>query len=160
MKSLVSNLVPFVWCIALLGLGLALGCAGRPSLLPPTDPNLRKTMTQFAADAVKRHPYKSDAPRGGEAMGRASVDYTFKSIQILNYSDIDWKDVEIWINQNYVLFVPEIPRGKEGSKKVEFAMFFDDSGSFFQTDSGKVRVDQLEMLRDGKMYTIKTAPQD
>jgi hypothetical protein len=160
MKLLVSNFIQLVSYLALLGLGLTLGCSGRPSLLPPTDPNLRKTMTQFAADAVKRHPYKSDAPRGGEAMARASVEYTFNSIQILNYSDTDWKDVEIWINQNYVLFLPELPHGKDGSKNVEFAMFFDDGGNYFQTKSGKIRVDQLEMYRDGKMYTIKATPQD
>ena len=61
-----------------LGLGVAAlfvvgGCAGRPALLPNPDPALDKPSTVFAADAVKRFPYKSDAPRGGEAVARAQV---------------------------------------------------------------------------------------
>src|SRR5258707_12506808 len=99
-------------CIVLALAGLA-GCSGRPSVLPNSDPQLSKTMAELAADAAKRHPYKSDVPRGGEALARASVDYTFKTIQILNYSDIDWQDVEIWVNQKYVVSVPKIPHGKD-----------------------------------------------
>ena len=58
--------------VALLLVGCA-GCAGRPSLIPNADKSLRRTSAQFAADAAKRHPYKSDAPRGGEAVGRAQI---------------------------------------------------------------------------------------
>ena len=39
-------------------------------------------------------------------------------------------------------------------------MLFDDKGEYFWTDHGKARIDQLEMLREGKMYAIKTAPAD
>jgi hypothetical protein len=160
MKLVIAQFLQLLVCVALLGAGMTFGCAGRPALLPSTDPNLRKTMTEFAADAAKRHPYKSDAPRGGEALARASIEYTFKTFQILNYSDTDWQDVEIWVNQNYVVFVPAIPHGKEGSKLIEFSMLFDEKGNYFKTDGGKVHIDQLEVLRDGKMYTIKTTPAD
>lgn len=160
MKLSFSHFCQLMSLIALLGAGLNLGCAGRPTLLPPTDPSLRKTMTEFAADAAKRHPYKSDAPRGGDALARASIEYTFKSIQILNYSDTDWQDVEIWVNQNFVVFVPSIPHGKDGSKLIEFSMLFDDSGNYFKTENGKVVINSLEVFRDGKMYNIKTTPQD
>lgn len=146
--------------LALIGVGLSLGCSGRPSVLPNSDPELRKTMAELAADAAKRHPYKTDVPRGGEALARASVDYTFKTIQILNYSDIDWEDVEIWVNQNYVVYVPKIPHAKEGAKTLDFQMLFDDKGEYFWTEHGKVKIDQLEMLREGKMYTIKMSPAD
>jgi hypothetical protein len=146
--------------VAIVGAGLMVGCAGRASLLPNSDPNLRHTMAEFAADAAKRHPYKSDAPRGGDALARASVDYTFKTIQILNYSDADWSDVEIWVNQNYVCAIPNFPKGKDGAKTLTFQMFFDDKGDYFWTAGGKIRVDQLEMLRDGKMYDVKITPAD
>jgi hypothetical protein len=136
------------------------GCAGRPSLLPNSDPELRQTMAELAADGAKRHPYKSEVPRGGDALARASVDYTFKTIQVLNYSDIDWYDVELWVNQNYVVHVPKIPHGKDGAKTLDFTMFFDDKGEYFWTDHGKAHVDQLEVLREGKIYNIKTAPAD
>jgi hypothetical protein len=147
-------------CSAIVGAGLLLGCAGRPSLFPNSDPNLRRTMAELAADAAKRHPYKSDAPRGGEALARASIDYTFKTIQILNYSDTDWSNVEIWVNQSYVCYLPDFPHGKDGAKSFDFDMFFDDKGEYFWTDRGKIRVNQLEMLRDGKIYDIKTSPAD
>lgn len=146
--------------IAMLGAGLMLGCSGRPSILPNSDPELRKNMAQLSADAVKRHPFKTELPRGGEALARASVDYTFKTVQVLNYSDVDWEDVEIWVNRSYVVSVPKLPHGKDGAKTIDFQMLFDDKGEFFWTDHGKVRIEQLEMLRDGKIYSIKLTPAD
>lgn len=140
--------------IALLGLMVAAGCNGRPSLLPNSDPALNRTAAEFAADAARRHPYKADAPRGGDALGRSSVDYTFKTIEILNYSDEDWDNVEIWVNRNYCVFIPKIDKNKTRTKTIDFQMLFDDKGENFSTQGGKVRVDQLEMLRDGKMYNI------
>ena len=47
---------------------LAASCAGRASMIPNDDPALQKTAVEFAADAAKRHPFKADAPRGGEAV--------------------------------------------------------------------------------------------
>jgi acyl-CoA thioester hydrolase len=38
--------------------------------LPAADPALRKTSTQFAADAARRFPYKADAPTAVEAQAR------------------------------------------------------------------------------------------
>src|ERR1051326_1223672 len=91
--------------LVVAALATATGCAGRPSLLPNGDPALRKTSPQFAADAATRHPYKAAAPRGGEAVARAEADYMFKHLNLVNLSPEDWKDVEIWVNQNYVVFV-------------------------------------------------------
>ena len=50
---------------ALLG-----GCAGRAEIFPNSEPALRHTAAEFAADAAKRFPYKADAPRGGVAAAR------------------------------------------------------------------------------------------
>src|SRR5207244_5572992 len=85
---------------------MLVGCAGRPSLIPNADKNLRRTSAQFAADSAKRHPYKSSAPRGGEAVARAEVGYMLKQITIVNLSPEAWNDVELWVNQKYVVFVP------------------------------------------------------
>jgi len=139
--------------IALTALCLA-GCAGRPSLFPNSDPNLRKTSTQFAADAAKRHPYKTDAARAGEAMARAEYDPTFAHIQILNYSEEDWDDVEIWVNQKYVCWLPKIQKGKQRVETITFQMLYDADGNYFWTDNGKNPVKQVEMYRNGKLYTI------
>ena len=143
------NCVVGVACLTLTA------CNGRPALLPNYDPALRKTAAQFSADAAKRQPFKTDAPRGGDALGRGMVDYTFHQVEILNYSDEDWNDVEIWINRQYVCYVPKIEKGKQRTKLMNFQMFFDGEGNNFDTKFGKVRIEQLEMLRDGKMYDMK-----
>ena len=134
---------------------LAAGCAGRPSLIPNSDPGLRRTSAEFAADAAKRHPFKGDLPSGGEALGRGSVDYTFKTVQVLNFSDEDWNDVELWINRKFVCWLPRLEKGKEHSKIMNFTMFYDDKGEYFETDNGKIRIEQFEMVRNGKIYSFK-----
>ncbi len=129
------------------------GCAGRPSLIPNSDKNLRRTSAQFAADAAKRHPYKSNAPRGGEAVARAEVGYMLKQITIANLSQETWNDVEVWLNQKYVVGLPIMEPGK--LKTINFQMLFDDQGNYFTTDN-KQMVNKVEIFRDGKMYDVKT----
>lgn len=129
------------------------GC-NTPTVLPNSDPNLRKTSTQFAADAAKRHPFKADAPRGGEALATATYNLTFSTLAILNYSDEGWTDVEVWVNQNYMVFLPHLEKGNAGVETVPFSMLFDDSGNAFWTDNGKNPVKTVEIYRKGKMYTV------
>ena len=128
------------------------GCAGRPSLLPNADKNLRKTSSQFAADAAKRHPYKANAPRGGEAAARGEVGYMLKQITLANLSQDIWNDVEVWVNQKYVVFLPVMEPSK--LKTINFQMLFDEQGNYFTTDN-KQMVDKVEIYRDGKMYDVK-----
>jgi len=130
------------------------GCAGRPSILPNTDKNLRKTSAQFAADAAKRQPYKSDAPRGGTIAARAQVGYMLDRLEVVNLSDTDWSNVEIWVNKKYVLFLPIMEKGK--LKALPFQMLFDDGGNSFPTDNNKIRVETVEILKDGKLYDVTT----
>ncbi len=129
-----------------------LGCAGRPSLLPNREMGLRKTSTQFAADAAKRFPYKPDAARGGEAPARAEVDYMTCELAVANLSQEDWDNVELWVNQKYVVFVPKVQHGKQVN--LPFQMIYDDAGNYIPTTSLKVRVAKLEANMNGKMYDI------
>jgi hypothetical protein len=138
-------------CITLVVLAGLAGCAGRPTLLPPSDPNLRKTAAQFSADAAKRHPYKADAPRG-EAASRAEVDYMFHHINLVNLSADDWADVELWINQKYVVFLPQLPHNQQ--KTVGFTMIFDDKGAWLGMTNDERRVEKIEAYMNGKMYEI------
>ena len=131
---------------------MLVGCAGRPSLIPNADKNLRRTSAQFAADAAKRHPYKSSAPRGGEAVARAEVGYMLKQITLVNLSAEAWNDVELWVNQKYVVFVPVMEPNQ--LKTLNFQMMYDDQGSYFTTDN-KQMVNKVEIYRDGKMYDVK-----
>ena len=131
---------------------LLIGCAGRPSLIPNADKNLRRTSAQFAADAAKRHPYKANAPRGGEAVARAEIGYMLKQITIVNLSSETWNDVELWVNQKYVVFVPVMEPNK--LKTLNFQMMYDDQGNYFTTEN-KQMVDKVEIYREGKMYDVK-----
>jgi hypothetical protein len=128
------------------------GCAGRPSLLPNSDPALRKTSTQFAADAAARHPYKADAPRGGEIPSRAAVGYTLNQLDVINLSPEDWDDVEIWVNQKYVVHIPRMQKNK--TETIPFQMLYDDKGNYFPTDNSKILVKKVEVYKDGKMFDI------
>ena len=140
-------------CIAALLTSLFLaGCSQRAWVVPPSDPYLRKTAKQFAEDAAKRHPYKADAPRGGEADGRAEVGYMLDQISLVNLSYQEWTDVEIWINQAYVVYLPKIEPGK--LKTVNFQMMFNAQGKTFPTDNRKTLVEKVEVFHGGKMYAM------
>src|SRR5262245_49173370 len=124
------------------------GCSGRPSLMPNPDPNLRKTSAEFAADAAKRFPYHTDAPKG-ETTSRCQVNYNLpKVIDLANLSDEDWHNVEVWVNRQYVVFVPEIK--SHDLKRLPWTMLFDDSGHNFD----KARVETVEVYMGGKMYNV------
>jgi hypothetical protein len=140
--------------------GLLAGCEGRPSLFPNSDPALHKTSTQFAADAARRFPYPAGAPRGGTAQGRAEIDVMLTRLQILNYSDQDWKNIDIWVNQSYVCHVPNIPAGKQKVETVEFEMLYNAKGDFFSTNGGKNPINLVEIYRDGKLSQIPISMAD
>src|ERR1051325_11680992 len=57
------------------------GCSGRPSLLPNPDPQLRHSSAEFAADAAKRFPYKTDLT-SAQTTARAQVGYMLNVLEI------------------------------------------------------------------------------
>lgn len=141
-------------CRTLLALLVALvvGCTQRPPFMENADPALRKSSAQFAADSAKRR-YQADAPRAGEATGRVEVDYGLHRINIVNSSPDDWNDVEIWVNQKYVVFVPRI-RGKAAEAEIiNFQSFYDQDGNYFPILNSQ-EVATVEMLKDGKMHSL------
>jgi hypothetical protein len=129
------------------------GCAGQVSLIPNSDKTLRRTPAQFASEAAKR-TYQVDMPDGGEAEGRAEVAYDGNFIQILNLSEEDWTDIELWVNQKYVVHMPRIEAGKKRVKSITFMMLYDDQGNPFPSDNRKQMINSLEMVRDGQKYSI------
>lgn len=141
-------------------LALLAGCEGRPSLLPNSDPNLRKTSTQFAADAAKRFPYPTGAEKAGGAQGRAQVDLMMAELQILNYDVQDWNDIDVWVNKTYVVHIPRISKAKEKVETINFPMLYDAQGHSFSTDGGKNPMKQVEIVREGKIYEIPLALAD
>lgn len=143
-----------VCCLGVITCGLLAGCEGRPGLIPNSDPALNKTSTQFAADAAKRFPYPASLPHVGTANGVAEVDLMLTRLQILNASDEDWNNIEIWVNQNYVCHVPSIPKGKQKVETIGFEMLYNASGDYFSTAGGKNPVNLIEMRRNGKVYQL------
>ena len=75
-------------------------------------------------------------------------------ISILNLSQEDWTDVEIWLNQGYVVHVPRLEAGKKRVKTLTFLMFYDDRGNPFPSNNKKQMISKLEMVRDGTKYNI------
>jgi hypothetical protein len=128
------------------------GCAGRAELLPNSDKNLRKTSAEFAADAAKRFPYKTDAERGGQANGRAQVGYWMNVLDVVNLSDANWEDVEIWINKSYVVHLPLMEPNK--LKRIPFQALYNDQGQSFPTKNNAVRVQTVEVHHGGKMFDV------
>jgi hypothetical protein len=136
--------------IAVLLLVVGAGCKSGPSLTPNSDPALRKTNEEFAADAKKRHPYPADVPRGGEAVSRAQVGYDRNVIDVANLSNEDWKHVDVWVNRTHVVHVPRIERGR--LRTLNFKMFYDTKGRSLPTSG--TTVDTVEILRDGTLYDV------
>lgn len=143
--------------IGMMGLGV-MGCAGRTELLPNKDMSLRKTPAEFAADAAKRHPYPANAEHGGTARARVQVGYVLDRLELVNLSDSTWTDVEVWVNGQYVVFLPQIePRVL---KQIPFRALYNDQGHHFPLSSGDwlnrkpVMVEKVELHRDGKLYDV------
>ena len=145
-----------LYVVCILVLLQAAGCSGRPSLLPNSDPKLRKTSAQFSADAAKRHPFNAALPSGGTANGRAQIGYGLDTVQVVNLSNEDWDNVELWINRKFVVFVPKIRARGQRATTLNFQMFYDDRGHYFPTDNQTPdrMVRQLEMVRGGQVYSI------
>ena len=143
-------------CIMLLLLTGMVGCQDSVSLIPNPDPDLQKTRSEFARDAISRHPYHAEAPRAGKIQGGASVDYEGNTMHIANFTSEDWKDVEIWINGQWVVFVPSIPGKAETARKLNFEMMYDRMGRHFPIENigDDSMVKKVEIYRDGKMYEL------
>jgi hypothetical protein len=133
------------------------GCTSRPSFVRSAnaDPALRKSNAEFAADAGHRQ-YEANAPRAGAANGGAEIDYGFHYLSLVNSSSQDWINVEIWVNQKYVIMIPKISANAARAEIVSFDMIYDSHGASFPTDSQKTPITSVEMYGDGKMFTLMT----
>ncbi len=81
----------------------------RPRIAEEGDRVCRRRPT--AASFQGRRPLR----RGGR--GRAAVDYGSGWVEVVNLSDEDWDDAEIWINRRYVVFVPKVEKIRRTLKR-------------------------------------------
>lgn len=149
-------------CIMLILLLSMAGCQDRTSLIPNSDPSLRKTKSEFARDALQRHPYHADAIHAGRIAGAATVDYSDDHLQIANLTKEDWMDVEIWVNQQYVVFVPKIEGKAAVAKTIDFTMLYDQMGRPFPSENKTpdTQIRKVEIYHDGKLYDLAAVPAD
>jgi hypothetical protein len=138
----------------LLAAFLALtGCMGdgRPTLLPVADSNLRKSSAEFAADAARR-TYEADAPKSNLTIARAQYNLMESQFDVANLTNWDWKNIEVWVNQKYVVSVPQFARNS--GEALNFQLFYDNDGHHFDTHWGGNPVKSLQIYADGKMYDV------
>jgi len=143
--------------VLLAGL-MIVGCSGRAEVLPNTDKSLRRKPPEFAADAAKR-VYPADAEIAPDAVSRAQVGYTLDVLEVANLSDQDWENVEVWVNQKYVVSIAKIERAIDGDstgrvKVFNFRMLYDNAGRHFPTDNSKTLVEKVEVFHAGKLYNV------
>ncbi len=82
------------------------------------------------------------------------MDYGIHRLSIVNSSSEDWKDVEIWLNKKYVIFIPSVPAQAAHVEMLDFKSIFDQFGNSFPLDSAVTPIDTVEMFKDGKMYSL------
>jgi hypothetical protein len=140
----------FVIVALILALG---GCStdGQPTLIPNSDANLRKSSAEFAADAAKRQ-YEADAPQEKQTIARAQYNLMERQFDLANLTNSDWHNIEVWVNQKYVVMVPEWTRNT--AKALNFELFYDAEGHHFKTHFGGNPVKSLQIYQDGKMYDV------
>ena len=73
-----------------------------------------------------------------------------RSSHLVNLSNQDWKDVELWVNHKYVCFLPTFQPGPQ--KSVYFKMLIDDKGNWFPLNGAMIQ--NIELYHDGKMYNV------
>jgi hypothetical protein len=137
-----------------VGLIVAGGCMDRPTIFDNPDPNLRLSTSELRGDALDRFPYKAEAPKEREIKARAQVGYMYNRLEVVNFSESNWENVEVWVNRKYVCHVPKMESRK--LKEIHFPMLFDEKGKSFPMNSnkGKELVRSVEVYRDGKMYQL------
>lgn len=117
--------------------------------VPNPDRDLRKTPEQFQADAAKRI-YPTTAPTPQPAPFRGEVDYQLDVINIVNLSDTDWNNLEVWANGQYVCFIPTFPARMQHG--VAFRILYSPEGQ--QPPLSGLWLQKIELVKDGKIYSV------
>jgi hypothetical protein len=139
-----------LFALSLVAGSLVLGCQDNAVLIRNTDANLNKSAATFATEAKERFPYPADVQRGERIDARAEIGYMWNIVNVLNYSDQDWENIEIWINKSYVLPLPKMEARQ--TKRISFKMFYNDQGQYFPL--GGTMIEDLEIKKDGVLYRV------
>lgn len=128
MKSAICNRQYAILLAALL----LTGCKDTPGFYPNAEPALRNSVGSYRTDAAQRI-YPTEAPRGSNLVARAQIGYVVKAVDVANLSTADWDNVEVWVNKQYVCFLPKMQAGR--LKSIPFDALFDRNGQHIPRDS-------------------------
>lgn len=128
---------------------LLAGCqVNSTNAVPNPDRNLRKKPEQFKADASKR-AYPGAATTQPSPF-RGEVDYQLDVINIVNLSETDWTDVEVWANGQYVCFVPTFPAKMQ--RGIAFRILFSPEGQ--RPPLSGLWLEKVEIVKGGTVYPV------
>jgi len=135
-----------------LGAVLAGGCTDTPGMLRNQDASLRRPTSVIRADAAQR-VYPSEAPRVRGLASRSQIGYMAKTVEVANLSTEDWENVEVWVNKQFVVFLPRIEKGT--LRAIPFDAMFDRDGRHIPKNSRTFVVETVEVFMGGKLHDVK-----
>src|SRR5687768_11892851 len=135
----------WMFAVCLIAAGLV-GCTDKPSMFPNSDPKLRKTKAEFAAEAKKLFPYPGAATE--DVVGAAEIDVEYDKIRLTNLSTEEWRNIDVWVNGSYAVRVPKIEAKGEGVRTLDYQMIYNAKGEHLPTNNDKYRVEKVEILKN------------
>lgn len=129
----------------------ALGCESRPGYYPNQDLSLRKPIRTIRADSVQRI-YPAEAARVKGIAARSQVGYMAKTVDVANLTDTDWTEVEVWVNETYVCYLPKIEAGV--LKSIPWDALYDRDAKTLPKESHNFVVNTVEVYMGGKLYEV------
>ena len=120
--------------------------------MPNDNPALRKKPAEFAADAATRHPYPAGVPVAETYDVRAEADYLFDNLDLLNFSGRPFEDVEVWVNETYVVHLPVLPDGDV--QEIPFRAMYDGTGDHFPTNNRRAQIETVRLLVQGEALDV------
>ena len=138
------------FAVGAMAMALA-GCHDTPGFYPNQDVALRKPIGNYRMDAARR-TYPADAPRVRGLAARSQIGYVVKAVDVANLSDEDWNEVEVWVNKQYVCYLPRMEKGV--LKSIPFDALYDGDGHHVPTGSRTFIVETVEVFFGGKLYDM------
>jgi hypothetical protein len=130
----------------MLGAMLLVGCGGPNEYHPNAEP------TKLAAYAATK-PYPANTQPQEDLRLTASVNRQSGQVTIRNFSGAPLQDVDVWINQGYVLHLNKIE--PNGSRTVNPGDFYNANGSSLEnTPPEGIRKIQIQ-THDNVLYNIQ-----
>lgn len=129
------------------------GCTGGYTTFTPNAlDSLNRKPAQLAADSAKR-TYPSDVPSAKTNFIRGEAQYTFDHLHLLNLTDEPMQDVEVWVNERFVVHLPTFPT-KPFIVKIPFRALYDQDAIHFPTNNRATTVRKVQVLVDGELLDV------